>query len=154
MLLAQFNIAEMRHPRHSAAMADYHEVMDRVMPIARDWPGFVWLMEDDIIPLAEAAFGPRCAANLSLWRDIESLKSFMDCPSHRAAMDRRNNWFVPIESATVVLWWVPARERPDFHEACRRLNLLRRIGPSPQAFSLESPCPPPGEGRGPVSRSA
>jgi Domain of unknown function (DUF3291) len=54
-----------------------------------------------------------------------------------------------------VLWWVPAGHLPDVAEAKERLDLLRRVGPSPAAFTFRalypvgasepvSVAPPPG----------
>ena len=88
--LAQFNIGKMRHPGSAAEMAGYDEALTRVLLVAVAWPGFVWIMDDDIIAMIEGRFSQGFAANLSVWSDIESLQGFMDCPPHAAAMGRRN----------------------------------------------------------------
>jgi hypothetical protein len=47
----------------------------------------------------------------------------------------------------LVLWWVPPGYLPDVAEAEERLELLRRIGPSTEAFTFRRWFPPPdGEG--------
>ena len=38
---------------------------------------------------------------------------------------------------------VPAGHRPPVAEAKERLELLRREGPSPEAFTFRKPFPPP-----------
>ena len=47
--LAQFNIALMRHSRHAREMDSYHEMLEKVVPVASSWPGFRWSMQDDDI---------------------------------------------------------------------------------------------------------
>jgi hypothetical protein len=42
------------------------------------------------------------------------------------------------------LWWVPAGTVPTTADAERRLDLLRRRGPTPDASTLRTPFPPPG----------
>jgi hypothetical protein len=42
-----------------------------------------------------------------------------------------------------VLWWVPAGTIPTLEEAKARLAQLRRIGPSPEAFTFREPFDPP-----------
>ena len=116
--LAQFNIGKMRHPGSAAEMAGYDEALTRVLPVAVAWPGFVWIMDDDIIAMIEGRFSQGFAANLSVWSDIESLQGFMDCPPHAAAMGRRNEWFAPVAEATFMLWWIAAGRHPDFAEGC------------------------------------
>jgi hypothetical protein len=139
--LAQLNIGRLRFSRGAPELSDYDAALAAIMPIARLWPGFLWIHDDSIIELSERAFGPRMAANLSLWADIESLETFMTCGAHAAVMERRNEWFDQTQDATFVLWWVPEDHRPEFKEACDRLALLRRQGPSPRAFDLKSRFP-------------
>ncbi len=141
--LAQLNIGRLRHPRETPEMRGYREALGPVTAIALDWPGFIWIHDDSIIGTAERLFGPGVAANLSLWRDAESLRAFMECPEHAAVMARRGEWFEPTEEASFALWWVPAGHRPDLEEARRRLALLRQAGPTPQAFDLDRLFPPP-----------
>jgi len=140
--LIQFNLGLLRYPRAAKQLDSYVETMDKVMPVALDWPGFLWIMDDTIVDLTAERFGPKYASNLSGWKDLESLNAFMVCPIHAAAMNRRDEWFTPLEEATVVLWWEPAGSRPSFDEACRRLDLLRENGPTAEAFDFDTPFKP------------
>jgi hypothetical protein len=67
----------------------------------------------------------------------------MECPQHAAVMRRRRDWFVPIDQATFVLWWVRDTYIPDFLEGQERLRKLRQFGSSLAAFNLEAVFPPP-----------
>ena len=123
--LAQFNVGLMRHPRHSVDMNGYNAALDQVLPVATAWPGFLWIMDDDIIGLTEETFGQNYAANISTWSDVAALVAFMECPPHAAAMAMREDWFIPLDEPTFVLWWVKAGHRPDFAEACMTLETLK-----------------------------
>ena len=61
-------------------------------------------------------------------------------------MLKRRQWFEKPTQAHLVLWWVPAGHRPTLPEAEARLELLRRDGPSAQAFSFKQRFPPTGAG--------
>lgn len=143
--LAQLNIGKLRCPRDAPQMQGYCQTLRPVTGIALNWPGFIWIHDDSIIGMAERLFGPGMAANLSLWRDVESLRSFMTCPKHAAVMERRADWFAPTDEATFVLWWVPAGHIPILEEGHERLSLLRPEGPTCHAFDLDTTFPPPSQ---------
>ena len=48
-----------------------------------------------------------------------------------------------MSTAFVVLWWVPKGHRPCIQEALSKLELLRRAGPSEEAFTFRQAYPPP-----------
>jgi hypothetical protein len=56
---------------------------------------------------------------------------------------QRRQWFERMAEAFLVMWWVPAGHRPSVAEAKDRLELLRRDGPTPDAFTFRSPFPAP-----------
>ncbi len=145
--LAQLNIGRLRYPRNAPQMRDYRKALGPVGQVALNWPGFIWIHDDEeTIGIAADLFGAGIAANLSVWRDTESLRGFMECPQHAAVMQRRNDWFVPTAEATFVLWWVLAGHIPDFAEGRERLLAFRRNGPGPAGFDLNTVFPPPGGG--------
>jgi hypothetical protein len=48
-----------------------------------------------------------------------------------------------MSEAIFVLWWVPRGHRPSVEEAVARLELLRRKGPNPAAFTFREIYAPP-----------
>jgi hypothetical protein len=58
-------------------------------------------------------------------------------------MRRRREWFVPMDQAFLVLWWVPKGHIPTIEEAKAGLELLRRKGPTAEAFTFRQSYPPP-----------
>ncbi len=142
--LAQLNIAAMKDPLESPGMADFVSNLDRINALAESSPGFVWRLQSDqgnatnLRPL-----GDMTLVNLSVWRDLESLQSFVYKSYHAQVMTRRKEWFERMADAYLVLWWVPQGIRPAFTEAAERLAVLRAKGPTPAAFTFRQPFPPP-----------
>jgi len=62
---------------------------------------------------------------------------------HVAMMRRRKEWFERMETAFMVLWWVPAGHEPSVAEALERLEHLRNNGESSYAFSFRKPFAAP-----------
>lgn len=137
-VLAQINVARFREPRSSPVNADFEASLDRVNALAEAAPGFVWRMvgeggHDD----------PGLTVNLSVWTGLEALAAFAyRNREHRAVMRRRAEWFV-ILPAPLALWWTPAGRLPTLGEGMARLDLIARLGPSPEAFDFRTPFPAP-----------
>lgn len=133
--LAQLNIAKMRESFDSPAMADFVANLDRINALAESAPGFVWRLVGDP---PENPFGPGTLVNLSVWRDVATLSEFVHGSGHVEIMRRRREWFARLTEASMVLWWVPAGHEPSVQEAAQRLDLLRRAGPTAEAFGFSS----------------
>jgi predicted ArsR family transcriptional regulator len=88
-------------------------------------------------------FEPDVIVNLTVWESVEALRGFVYRSAHLEAMRRRREWFLPFDGPYLVLWWIPAGTLPTIAQAGERLDLLRRSGPSPHAFTLREPYPAP-----------
>ncbi len=125
-------------------MADFVANLDRINALADAAPGFVWRLQDEAgNATAIRPFGDDMLVNLSVWRDVESLKEYVYKSAHVDIMRRRKEWFTPMAEASLVLWWVPAGHRPELDEAADRLDHLRRQGPTASAFTFRAPFPAP-----------
>lgn len=144
--LAQLNIGVIRGPIDSPVMAEFVANLDRINALAERTPGFVWRLQTEegnataIRPYPE---NENIAVNLSVWKDVDSLRRFVFQSAHVEIMRRRSEWFVKMDQAFLVLWWVPAGHRPSVEEAKEKLELLRRDGPSAQAFTFRQAYPSP-----------
>jgi hypothetical protein len=142
--LAQLNVAAMKEPLESPAMADFVANLDRINALAEAAPGFVWRLKDEdgdatgLRPLGEGML-----VNMSVWKDIASLEHYVYRTAHVEIMRRRQEWFGSLREAHLVLWWVRKGHRPDMAEAAARLGLLRARGASQDAFTFRQACPPP-----------
>ncbi len=143
--LAQLNIAVARYPLDSAQMAPFMNNLDRINALAEESPGFVWRLQDDTgNATALRPFGEDTLVNLTVWADLASVKAYVYRTEHAAFMRRRREWFEQPPEPYMVLWWVPTGHRPTMEEAAERLNLLRRDGPTPEAFTFRAGFAPPG----------
>jgi hypothetical protein len=142
--LAQLNIAAMNTPFEAPEMADFVNNLERINQLADESPGFVWrLQTEEGDATALRPFGEDTLVNLSVWRDVESLREFVFKSQHAGFLRRRSEWFAKLAMPYVVLWWVPAGHLPDEREAGERLQLLRAEGPGPEAFSFRQTFPAP-----------
>ena len=144
--LAQLNIALPLEPLTSDRMAGFVELLEPVNALADRSPGFVWrLQTEDGDATAVRGFGDdRLIVNLTVWESLEALARYVNGGFHAEVMRRRREWFAHLQEAYTVLWWVPAGVRPTVADAELRLAALRELGPTPYAFSVKRPFPPPG----------
>jgi uncharacterized protein DUF3291 len=135
--LAQLNIASLKAPLDSPELEDFVDNLDRINALAEASDGFVWRLKGDgndatsLRPLGENVI-----VNLTVWRDVASLKDYVYNSPHTAIMKRRREWFARMGEAYMALWWVKAGHIPSVAEAVARLEHLRRHGASPEAFTF------------------
>ena len=135
--LAQLNIAVMKEPLESPGMADFVANLDRINALAEASPGFVWrLQTEEGDATALRPMGENVLVNVSVWKDVASLNDYVYKSAHVEVMRRRKEWFQRMSQAYVVLWWIARGHRPAVEEAIAKLELLRRKGPTPQAFTF------------------
>jgi hypothetical protein len=143
--VAQLNIGTVLAPLDSEELAGFVAALVPINALADAAPGFVWRLQDDAGDATSfRAFGDdRLLVNMSVWTSIEALGDFVYRSAHVAVMRRRREWFERLDTAFIVLWWVPRGHRPSVAEAEDRLDSLRLNGPSSRAFTFREPFPPP-----------
>lgn len=143
--LAQCNVGRLRAPLDSPQLAGFVAALEPINKLADRAPGFVWRLqtEDGDATAIRAFEDDMLLVNMSVWESVESLAAFAYRTPHRDVMRQRRQWFEHLGEAYLVLWWVPAGTLPTVAEAKARLELLRRLGPSPEAFTFRAPFPPP-----------
>ena len=135
--LAQLNVGILRAPLDSPEIKDFVDNLDRINALAESSGGFVWRLKGDgndatsLRPLGENVL-----VNMSVWRDVESLKDFVYRSAHVEIMRRRREWFTRMGDAFMTLWWVPQGHEPTVAEAVARLEHLRQRGPTSEAFTF------------------
>lgn len=140
--LAQVNIARARAPLTDPVMADFVAALDRINAAAEAAEGFVWRHTDDASGAASdaEAFGdPLEVVNLSTWRSIECLQTFVYRSEHLEPFRRRAEWFTRLDTPHLAMWWVPVGHRPTMKEARERLEHLAIHGESQTAFTFRQP---------------
>jgi len=137
--LAQFNIARIRYPLDDPRMTEFVDNVDRVNKLAEQIEGFVWRLQDTSGHAMNMRVydDPAILPNLTLWESAEALERFVWQTVHGRFYRRRDEWFEKIETP-LVLWWLPAGERPTLAEGIARLEYLKAHGPGDCAFGWEN----------------
>jgi heme-degrading monooxygenase HmoA len=147
MWLAQFNVARMAADRvDDPRMAGFVAELARINGLADAAPGFVWRYQTDrgdSVDVRPYPDDPRLLMTLSVWESLDDLRAFTYRGEHARVMAGRRQWFEEPGLPSLVLWWVPAGPPPAVEEGVRRLELLRHLGPTPDAFTFKVPFPPP-----------
>lgn len=142
--VAQFNIARLLAPLDSPQLAEFVGSLERINALADDSPGFVWRLQGDGGDATSLRpFGEDVIVNMSLWESVEALFAFVYRSAHAPVMAKRRQWFAKPDQAFMVLWWVKAGYLPSIEDAAARLEILRRKGPSPTAFTFKTRFPAP-----------
>ena len=143
--LAQVNIARAKDDLDSPLLQGFVDRLDEINTLADCAPGFVWRLqtEDGDATSIQAFDDPRLIVNMSVWRDVESLKHFVYKTTHVELIRARTQWFESIESVHQAMWWVEAGHLPDLQEAKDRMEHLQLHGANQTAFTFAKPYPPP-----------
>lgn len=152
--LAQVNVMRLQAPLESAQLQPFVGALDPVNALADQAPGFVWrLKSEEGDATAFRIFGDdMLLVNMSTWVSLEALADYVYRSGHVEIMRRRREFAIPIAEAYVAMWWVEAGHRPTVREAEARLRHLRTHGPTPFAFGVKSPYPPPSSTVAPAVR--
>lgn len=144
--IAQLNIARLLAPLDSPQLADFVANLDRINKLAEDSLGFVWrLQTDEGDATGIDYFGSDTIVNLSLWDSIDSLHGYVYRSAHVEIMRRKKEWFGKMGEAHMVLWWVAEGHTPSIEEAAQKLNTLKVLGPTAEAFTFKNAFPAPTE---------
>ncbi len=143
--LAQINIGRLKAPMDAPETAGFADNLDRINALAETQPGFVWRLTGEGNNATDIHMfdDPLQLLNMSVWTDLDALAAFVYRSDHRGVMRRRAEWFHKME-LFMCLWWIPAGHEPTPQEGIARLDVLRRRGPSPEAFTFRDPFPAPG----------
>jgi hypothetical protein len=138
--LAQVNISRMLAPLTSPVMKSFVDNLVPINTLAESSEGFIWRLKTDDGDATSIKFSddPMMIVNMSVWKDLESLKAFMYKTIHAPAMRNRNEWFEKLSYPTTALWHVPIGHIPSIDEAKARLEHLRIHGETDFAFSFKA----------------
>ncbi len=137
-VLAQFDLVKPKFPKTDTRMDSFYSSTKYVNGLAESHPGFIWRETIDDPQLLQRLWGDGYLYTLSLWRDVAVFKDFLYRTPHSEFIKRGGEWFSPITTRRVVMWWVPEGHIPSLQEAHERMVMLYEIGPSYSAFDLKN----------------
>lgn len=137
--IAQVNIARMKAPLDSPAMAGFVARLEEINALADRSPGFIWRLQTSA---GNATYlrpydDDRILFNLSVWETIDALKNYAYRTAHAELLRQRQAWFDKFAGSWLALWWVPAGHIPGIDEAKKRLANLENHGPTQYAFTFQ-----------------
>ncbi len=138
--LGQINIARLKAPIDDPSIKDFVDNLNVINAIAEKSPGFIWRLKDDANNAT--SFNPyhddRVIVNISVWKDMLSLRDFVYNSDHLQIFQRRKEWFLPMSEAHLALWKVTPDQMPDAEEGKARLDHLWANGPTDFAFDYKT----------------
>lgn len=144
--LASYNIAKSNFPMDDPRMQGFTDALDKVNAEAERSPGFIWRLKDESgnATNIDVYNDPHMLVNLSLWESAEDLKLYLYNGDHLSIFLRKKEWFEPMKSAHMVLWWVEAGTIPTAMQGKQKLDYLIEKGSSQEAFGFKAVYAPPG----------
>ena len=129
----------------SDLMQGFVSRLDEINALAESAEGFIWrLQEDSGSATAIRVFDdPLLLINMSVWANLEALKHYVYKSLHVELIKDRVVYFNKMGESHQVLWWIPAGHIPSTEEARKKLEYIRKHGPSAQAFTFAKPYPMP-----------
>jgi hypothetical protein len=96
--LAELNVGRLVAPTDDPRVAEFIDNLDRINGLGKRMPGFVWMMEGSGEPNtgnteSTTSGDPQFVANLTVWKDLASLKTFVFETIHNRFLTRRSEWF-------------------------------------------------------------
>ena len=143
--LAQAKIARMRASLEDPIMKGFVSQLENINALADESLGFVWRLqtEEGDATAIRAFDDARIIFNMSVWESVEALHQYVYRSQHAGPLRDRKQWFKPMDVPILVLWWIPAGHIPTVDEAKERFEMLRKLGPTPEAFTFKQQFPPP-----------
>lgn len=143
--LAQINIAKMKAPLDDPIMAEFANALDEVNLVAENSPGFIWRLQTSSGNATDvkAYSDPKMLVNISVWRGVEQLKSYVYKSLHGNFFIRRRKWFEKYQGEHFAMWWILAGHLPTVEEGKAKLEYLELHGDTPECFTFAQPYPSP-----------
>ena len=106
--------------------------------LAEGSPGFVWRLKEENGNATAIKFHEdnRIIVNMSVWKDIDSLMTFVYKSHHREVLMQKKEWFENLKDYHAGLWYVPLNSYPTIDEARSMLAHLSKNGPTPLCFTF------------------
>jgi len=136
--LAQINIAKAKAEMDSEIMTGFVQRLDEINQLADQFPGFIWrLQTKDGDSTGIRVFNdPNLIINMSVWKDLDSLKNYVYKSAHVELIRDRQAWFNKMLESQIALWWVPAGHIPSIEEGKHKLDQIEKSGSSEEVFTF------------------
>ncbi|MEW7289249.1 DUF3291 domain-containing protein [Aquimarina sp. 2304DJ70-9] len=139
--IAEINLAKMKAPLDSPILKEFVDFLEPINKLADESLGFVWRLKDDegnsFASTASQLEDDMILVNMSVWKDLEALKSYTYDTAHSYFVRAGRKWFKRMKSPHVALWWVDHDQIPTVEEALSKIKLIEKHGPTSEAFNFK-----------------
>ncbi len=146
--IAQCNISRLKAPLVSPVMKEFTDFLEPLNAFADQLDGFIWRLKGEN---GEASSNMKSGfedemmiINITVWRDVQSLKNFTFGTVHNYFLKNRNKWMDRVDKTQFVMWWIPVGHIPTEQEAIGKLEILEKHGALPNAFNWQTQFDPNG----------
>ena len=140
--LAVMNVGRQLHSMDDPRISEFAAATPPVNALAKTTPGIVWSFDNDDpavhLTVPELSEDDLLIPQLSVWKDVGSLRHFTFKSGHAMYYKRRREWFAEMPAPYSVLWWHSTDALASMADAFERLRHLRNHGPSDFAFTFKS----------------
>jgi len=138
--LAQINISQAKNKMDTDTMNGFVKRLDEINELADKSEGFIWRLkgEEGNATSIKAFDDPLILVNMSVWKNLESLKNYVYKSIHVELIRDRDAWFNKMINAHHALWWVQAGHIPSVAEGKKKLDYLHKHGASKTAFTFSN----------------
>ena len=145
--LAQINIAQMKGVNlDDPIMVGFTARLDEINQLAESHDGFIWRLKDENDNAT--SFNPfddeQLIINLSVWRDVDSLFTYVYHSLHKELIKGKKEWFHNLGRPHMALWWIEIGHIPTLQEAKDKLVLIDLHGASSEVFNFKHLFDPSG----------
>lgn len=119
--------------------------LEEINALAEQSDGFIWRLQDESgdATAIRAFDDPNLLINMSVWRDMQSLRNFVYRSIHTELLRQKDSWFTQPTKGYQVLWWLPEGQLPTLEQAKLKIELIQRRGATAEAFDFSKPFEPP-----------
>ena len=120
-------------------MAEFVSQIDTMNQLAESSDGFIWRFNEeyDSTGLPAPFDDPLLFFNMSVWRDVESLRHYVFQSAHVKMLQRKTEWTRPAGTSPLAMWWFDDDERmPTVDDAIGRFIALNNGDNSIPVFTF------------------
>ncbi|WP_409300476.1 DUF3291 domain-containing protein [Peribacillus sp. SCS-155] len=139
--VVSYTVGRLKHPYEHPASREFFEVGYQVLRQAAISGNLLEEFSPEGVPLPEEVNNGDGypILTLTVWKNLESLRSFTYSGKHMRALRDRDKWIEPHKGKhpSYVVWWTDKMEDVSWEEASKRYKNYIQHGPTPFSFDYK-----------------
>ena len=137
MYLAQFNVARIKYPLTDPRMWEFVDNVNKIHRVADRIGGLIYRLKDDSGTAMNMTVmnDPMILPNLTIWKNVDSLKRFLDKTVHKFFFNKGSEWFDVWDKSKNCMWYCAESYRPkEMFDGELRMCYMWEHGSTDYAF--------------------